>query len=126
MYYREAVGALLVYDLTGQESLEAVPYWKADLDKHLKYDDGNFPVMLIGNKSDIADDIPEAKMKKYAKENGYVDFYATSAKENVNVTEAIHALVDSILNDLDKVRDDDSDTVNVNQNEPKSNESGCC
>ena len=124
MYYREAVGAILVYDLTQRDSLEAVPYWRADIDKNLKYDDSDFPVVLVGNKIDIADEDPTPKMTKYAKENGYVGFFATSAKENVNVTEAVNLLLETVLDDVVKT-ETETNIVNLEEQIPEE-DSGCC
>lgn len=52
-YYRDAVGALLVYDITSFRSFESVEEkWSREL-----YDnaDQNIVVLLVGNKSDLED-----------------------------------------------------------------------
>jgi Ras-related protein Rab-11A len=52
-YYKGAVGALLVYDITKQKSFENLEKWLKEL-----RDNGqaNMTLMLIGNKSDLAKD----------------------------------------------------------------------
>ncbi|KAK6157543.1 hypothetical protein DH2020_011791 [Rehmannia glutinosa] len=49
-YYRGAVGALLVYDVTRRPTFENVLRWLRELRDHT---DPNIVVMLIGNKSDL-------------------------------------------------------------------------
>lgn len=46
-YYRGAVGALLVYDITKVPTFESVERWVSELRDHA---DPNIVVMLIGNK----------------------------------------------------------------------------
>uniref|UniRef100_A0A3Q2QZR3 RAB38c, member of RAS oncogene family n=1 Tax=Fundulus heteroclitus TaxID=8078 RepID=A0A3Q2QZR3_FUNHE len=98
VYYREAVGALVVFDVTRASTFEAVLKWKDDLDSKLTLNHGRpVPVVLLANKSDqIACQLP--KLDSFCKENGFVGWFETSAKENTNIEEAAHCLVEHILN----------------------------
>ncbi|OQR84596.1 Rab11 family GTPase [Achlya hypogyna] len=49
-YYRGAVGALLVYDITKHPTFENVERWLKELRDHA---DANTVIMLVGNKSDL-------------------------------------------------------------------------
>ncbi|CAN1283547.1 Ras-related protein RABA1d [Linum perenne] len=49
-YYRGAVGALLVYDVTRHATFENTERWLKELRDHT---DPNIVVMLVGNKSDL-------------------------------------------------------------------------
>lgn len=49
-YYRGAVGALLVYDISKHGTFENVERWLNELRDHA---DSNIVVMLVGNKSDL-------------------------------------------------------------------------
>lgn len=49
-YYRNAVGALMVYDISKQNSFDNINKWMAELRDHA---DPNIAIMLIGNKSDL-------------------------------------------------------------------------
>ena len=49
-YYRGAVGALLVYDISKQVTFENVERWLNELRDHA---DSNIVIMLVGNKSDL-------------------------------------------------------------------------
>ncbi|KAI5622367.1 ras-related protein Rab-38-like [Silurus asotus] len=84
VYYREAVGALIVFDVTRATTFDAVPKWKDDLDTKVTLNNGKpVPVVLLANKSDQSRDglstqIP--KLETFCKENGFVGCFETSAK----------------------------------------------
>ena len=52
VYYRGAVGALLVYDITSRRSFESTSAWLGRLKENASED---IVVLLVGNKSDLAD-----------------------------------------------------------------------
>lgn len=84
VYYREAVGALIVFDVTRASTFEAVPKWKDDLDTKVTLSNGKpVPAVLLANKSDQSRDglstqIP--KLDTFCKETGFVGWFETSAK----------------------------------------------
>ena len=49
-YYRNAVGALLVYDISKRNSFDNIVRWLQELRDHA---DDNIVIMLVGNKSDL-------------------------------------------------------------------------
>ncbi|KAL9666948.1 hypothetical protein QQ045_001292 [Rhodiola kirilowii] len=49
-YYRGAVGAMLVYDITKRHSFDHIPRWLEELRAHA---DKNIVIILIGNKCDL-------------------------------------------------------------------------
>ncbi|KAJ8503750.1 hypothetical protein OPV22_004636 [Ensete ventricosum] len=49
-YYRGAVGALLVYDITKKQTFDNVRRWLRELRDHA---DSNIVIMMVGNKSDL-------------------------------------------------------------------------
>jgi hypothetical protein len=49
-YYRNAVGALIVYDIAKRLTFESVERWLKELRDH---SDANIVVTLVGNKSDL-------------------------------------------------------------------------
>ena len=75
VYYREAVGALLVFDLSRKITFDALPKWKNDLDEKITLPDGDpIPVMLLGNKSDLDRECPlltDDDFDDYCSEHGY-------------------------------------------------------
>ncbi len=49
-YYRNAAGALLVYDISKASSFENIKKWLKELKDHA---DENISIMMVGNKSDL-------------------------------------------------------------------------
>lgn len=51
VYYKEAVGAFIVFDVTRTSSFDAVIKWKQDLDSKVQLPDGSsIPCILLANK----------------------------------------------------------------------------
>lgn len=64
-YYRGAVGALLVYDISKHQTYENVTRWLKELRDHA---DSNIVIMLVGNKSDLRHlrAVPTEEAKQFA------------------------------------------------------------
>ncbi|XP_049546905.1 nucleolar protein dao-5 isoform X2 [Anopheles darlingi] len=101
VYYKEAVGAFIVFDVTRSATFDAVIKWKQDLDSKVQLPDGKpIPCILLANKSDQQKQgivTTPAKLDEYVKEHGFAGWFETSAKENVNIEEAAKSLVNKIL-----------------------------
>ena len=82
-YYRGAVGALLVYDISKHQTYENVTRWLKELRDHA---DTNIVIMLVGNKSDLRHlrAVPTEEAKEFASQNG-LSFIETSALDASNV-----------------------------------------
>lgn len=51
VYYKDAVGCFIVFDVTRASTFEAVIRWKNDLDSKVTLPDGNpIPCVLLANK----------------------------------------------------------------------------
>lgn len=85
-YYRGALGALLVYDITKHLTYESVERWLKELYEHA---DAHIVVMLVGNKTDLESDrsVPTEEAKDFAEKKGLL-FLETSALESTNVEAA--------------------------------------
>merc|ERR1712070_453112 len=82
-YYRGAVGALLVYDITKQAAFDNVGRWLKELRDHA---DSNIVIMLVGNKSDLRHlRSVQAEDAKTFCENETLSFIETSALDASNV-----------------------------------------
>ncbi|XP_058830153.1 uncharacterized protein LOC131689226 isoform X1 [Topomyia yanbarensis] len=101
VYYKEAVGAFIVFDVTRSATFDAVIKWKQDLDSKVQLPDGKpIPCILLANKSDQQKQgivTTPAKLDEYVKEHGFAGWFETSAKENVNIEDAAKSLVNKIL-----------------------------
>ncbi|EMS58443.1 Ras-related protein Rab11D [Triticum urartu] len=94
-YYRGALGALLVYDITKRQSFDHIPRWLEELRGHA---DKNIVIMLVGNKSDLEDEraVSTEDAKEFAeKENLF--FLETSALQATNVESAFQTVLSEIF-----------------------------
>lgn len=101
VYYKEAVGAFVVFDVTRAQTFDAVTKWKTDLDTKVTLADGSpIPTVLLANKSDQPKEglvNNPTRMDDFCKERGFTGWFETSAKENINIDEAARFLVNKIL-----------------------------
>ena len=89
-YYRGAHGILLIYDVTDKDSFKNLSNWLIEIEKNASK---NVLKVLIGNKSDLEDKrvVTYNQGKEFADTYG-LKFIETSAKKNLNVTEAFETL----------------------------------
>jgi small GTP-binding protein len=139
IYYKNAVGALIVYDLNERRSFDVVDNWRRDIEEKLPDDQGaRIPIMMIGNKKDL---IPSGttgcasddEVEKYMEDKkNVVGWHLVSAKENENVTETIFAIVEQMVayvkaaSGEDSGSDDDIVRPGTTQSSNFSNDPGCC
>ena len=101
VYYRESVGAIVVFDITRPSTFDMTKVWMDDIDAKVQSNKGEtVPTLLLGNKIDLKTDSWEQKaseIKEYAKQHKYLNFFETSAKDGTNLNEAIEALVKYII-----------------------------
>ncbi|KAB5592116.1 Ras-related protein Rab-11A [Ceratobasidium theobromae] len=93
-YYRGAVGALLVYDISKHATYVNVTRWLKELRDHA---DSNIVIMLVGNKSDLKHlrAVPTDEAKALAVEHGLF-FIETSAMDASNVEAAFQNILTEV------------------------------
>ncbi|XP_046643187.1 ras and EF-hand domain-containing protein homolog [Daphnia pulicaria] len=121
VYYKEAVGAFIVFDVTRSSTFESVAKWKQDLDTKVQLPDGSpIPCVLLANKCDQPKEgiaASPAKMDEYCREKGFAGWFETSAKDNINIDDAAKFLVGTILqNDQwsTSIKEEDADKLDLN------------
>ncbi|KAK4765156.1 hypothetical protein SAY86_026246 [Trapa natans] len=99
-YYRGAVGALLVYDISRHQTFENVGRWLNELHTH---SDMNVVTILVGNKTDLKDarEVTTAEGKSLAEAQGLF-FIETSALDSSNVSSAFRTVVEEIYHILSR------------------------
>lgn len=85
IYYRDSNGAVLVYDITDEDSFQKVKNWVKELRKMLGQE---ITLCIVGNKIDREKDrnVAQEQAEEYAKSVGAVH-YQTSAKLNKGIEE---------------------------------------
>lgn len=95
-FYKGAHGALLVYDVNNEKSIEQIAQWRDECLNHVD-EDIDFPVVVVGNKVDLRDATNESEridqslVKHWCADNSY-GHIETSAKEGVGVEAAMGAI----------------------------------
>ena len=141
-YYRGAVGALLVYDITKPFTFENVEKWLKELREHAE---PHIVVMLVGNKSDLKNlrAVKQEDASMFAEKNR-IAFMETSALESSNVELAFQTIITEIYKLLniksildESVADNDTkvgtgENIKITgvdtqqQNDNKKEIGGCC
>jgi small GTP-binding protein len=95
-YYRNAVGVILVFDLTDRKSFDALTSWLNDVHALC---DSNAVIQLIGNKSDLGARrvVTMVEAESFARQHqmGYME---ASAKLGENVRDAFVRVAAAIMN----------------------------
>ncbi|KAK7385731.1 hypothetical protein VNO78_31553 [Psophocarpus tetragonolobus] len=99
-YYRGAVGALLVYDMTKRQTFDNVQRWLRELRDHA---DSNIVIMMAGNKSDLNHlrAVSTDDAQSLAEKEG-LSFLETSALEAYNVEKAFQTILFDIYHIISK------------------------
>nr|GEV40635.1 Ras-related protein RABA2a [Tanacetum cinerariifolium] len=99
-YYRGALGALLVYDVTKPTTFENVSRWLKELRDHA---DANIVIMLIDNKTDLKHlrAVVVEDAQSFAEREG-LSFIETSALEAVNVEKSFQTILGEIYRIISK------------------------
>ena len=89
-YYRGAIGALLVYDITRRETFENCEKWLRELRANA---DPSIVAMLVGNKCDLRHrKAVDVDAKDFAEDNNLA-FIETSALDATNVDLAFETIL---------------------------------
>ncbi|QLQ78503.1 hypothetical protein HG537_0A07500 [Torulaspora globosa] len=138
MYYRNANAALVVYDVTQQDSLIKAQSWVNELKN--KVGDEDLVICLVGNKVDLCDDdenkrvVESREAQDYAQEQGLL-FYEVSAKTGFGVRKIFESIgeklyetkKDEFLAARNRQMGSKNDQVNVQLQRPSTNDpTSCC
>ena len=131
-YYKGAIGALLVYDITKRDTFDHINKWINEVKSNGSKD---IVCMLIGNKKDLEDQrqVRYEEGKEIADKNDML-FLETSAKTSENVQECFYLSAEKILEQISKTGIDPtlpSKNVKISIDEDKEEEEtkekkSCC
>ncbi|OEL16398.1 Ras-related protein RABA2a [Dichanthelium oligosanthes] len=137
-YYRGALGAVLVYDVSKPTTFENISRWLKELRDHA---DSNIRIMLVGNKTDLRHlrAVATEDAQNFAEAEG-LSYIETSALEATNVEEAFQLILGEIYRAISKkpVASDESGagaagggvkegkTINVAAGDAAAEKKQCC
>jgi len=94
-YYRGAHGIMLVYDVTDAKSFENCARWAKQIETHAQ---PGVMRLLVANKADLsAERLISTEAGADLAKSLDCAFFESSAKSNLNVAPAFHALVQAVL-----------------------------
>ena len=128
IYYQNAVGALLVYDVTIFETFQKVEKWVNTLQEVVGKD---ITFLIAGNKFDLAD------KQSLEKHSSSIDSYCnkehckhiyTSAKTGYQVDEAFESLINSVLSKIGTAPKQKKKKIEISSSnvEAEKEKKGCC
>lgn len=131
IFYQESVAAFIFFDVFNLTTLNSAELWKKEIDDSvITKDNKPIPCLLIGNKCDLKKSFEWGKtreeMDQICKENNYISFFETSAKNRINVDESINFIIKYIIeHNIEPYIPDDPTIVSLS-NEKVEKESNCC
>jgi Ras-related protein Rab-32 len=130
VYYKFAIAAIIVFDLSRPATFEAITKWRDDVNSKVVL--GNqepIPVLLLANKCDLPGvQVDKDLLDKFCKDHNFIGWYPTSAQNNINIDEGMKFLIQRIL-DVAKINTPPKPegTIEVKQqNSSESDKGGCC
>lgn len=131
-YYRNTLGAFIVYDITKRSTFDNVKKWLQELKENVEND---LVITLVGNKCDLrhirAVSTQEA-LKLAAKNN--MGFMETSALDSINVGNVFKELITDIYTSISNEKVEENDitieesmtTINVTLKADTEDKMSCC
>lgn len=102
-YYRNAIGGLIVFDVTSRDSFDNVEGWLSEARE--AHGDDQYVYILVGNKCDLTGDrvVRMEEARDYAAKNN-MRYVETSAITGANVKEVFNYLVGGIMTMIEEGR----------------------
>ncbi|XP_037104296.1 ras-related protein Rab-27A [Syngnathus acus] len=103
-FFRDAMGFILLFDLTNEQSFLNVRNWMSQLQVHAYCE--NPDVILCGNKCDLADQraVNEEEARELAEKYG-IPYFETSAANGQNVSQVVDVLLDFVMKRMERCVD---------------------
>ncbi|XP_017852242.1 ras-related protein Rab-18 [Drosophila busckii] len=118
-FYRKALGAILVYDITKRDTLVKLEAWLAELESYS--DNPNIAIMVVGNKIDQERVVDRDEGRKFARKHRAL-FIETSAKCDQYVSDAFKDIVEKIVSSEYFNNGSDANGMTVNNNQDVDSE----
>ena len=124
-YLKPANGVILVFDITKEDTFDAIEEWLKYLKDNNK---DNIEKILIGNKLDLESNrkVSKEDAEAFAKSNG-CQYFECSAKTGQNINEALDEIARiTYLSKKGKTEGDKDKNIVLNKNSPGAKKKKCC
>lgn len=125
-FFRDAMGFILMFDLTNEISFINVRNWISQLQTHAYCEEPD--IVLVGNKSDLEDRrvVDYNRAKEFADKHN-LEYIETSAATGENVEKALNTLLDKVMLRMEKSIDTTLFPVKsfLNTEKPESSYCSC-
>ncbi|CAD8057869.1 unnamed protein product [Paramecium sonneborni] len=99
-YFKNTIGAIVVYDITNQDSFDALDDWIRDARENGK---SELDILVVGNKTDLIDQrVIDKNQAEREMKNKDVLYIETSAVSGENVDQCFQTLIEEICNKIEK------------------------
>ena len=95
LYYKDAQGAILVFDVSNRESFDHLPNWIEEIELNA----GKIPVVLVGNKIDCSRIVSFEDAWTFCMELNLPFYYESSAKNGIVIDEIFQGITCLMMND---------------------------
>lgn len=109
-YYKHAVAAIVVFDITQKETLNGAKKWKLDVDEKVFLRNGdNIPVVLFANKWDLIEEneslrcLTDEELDTFCEQNHFAGWFTTSAKSGLNIKKGMNFLITKVMKNKKKL-----------------------
>ena len=94
IFLKDADGVILMFDLSYKNDFDNLPNLLNMITEFHELE--NFPVLLIGNRSDLDIEVDENEIKKFMDKENFVGYFEVSCKTHKNVEESVDFMVNYI------------------------------
>ena len=94
MLLKNADGVILMFDLSDKNDFNNLPRLLYLISEF--YELNNFPILLIGNKSDRDIKVDENEIERFLDKENFIGYFEVSSKTNKNVEESVDFMVNYI------------------------------
>ena len=122
-YYKGAHGIILIYDVTSQKSFDSIKTWLNEIKSEAS---NKVCVFLVANKIDIEDRLISREDGEEIAKNNNLEFYESSAKDNINVSEVFQDLAEKINEKYQIMKEKGKKLDEIIPEKTKGKKKKCC
>ena len=123
MYYRGAKAAVIVYDITDEDTFKGAKTWVSEIQKKSE----NCLILLVGNKVDLTMNrkVDIHMVKDYVEINNII-YIESSAKTGLNVDKIFTTIAENIPEDNEQVAINEVLNIENKEQQARYTQYNCC